>query len=132
MKSVSEAIRIAQNPQRLAVLKQLNLLDTPAEEAFDRLTRLASKITNSPVSLVSLVDVDRQFFKSMFGLSNPLTDGRETPLSHSFCKHVVADNQPLIVFDAREHPILKENLAVSDLNVIAYLVCRLPLQQAHL
>ena len=118
---VEQSLEIAKDPQRLDTLKQLNLLDTPMEEAFDKLTRLASKITNSPISLVSLIDADRQFFKSLFGLPEPLATERETPLSHSFCKQVAADAQPLIVEDARKHPILKDNLAVPDLNVIGYL-----------
>ena len=119
--NVKESIKIAQNPNRLAVLKQLDLLDTPTDESFDRLTRLASQITNSPISLVSLVDANRQFFKSQIGLPEPLASIRETPLSHSFCKHVVAENVPLIVEDARKHPVLKDNLAVPDLGVIGYL-----------
>ena len=73
------------NEKRLSTLNALQLLDTPVEEAFDRLTRLASKITDSPVSLVSLLDVDRQFFKSFVGLSGyscrlyPQRDDRVTP-----------------------------------------------------
>ena len=118
---VSNAIKVAGNAERLAILKELELLDTPAEEAFDKLTRLASKVTNSPIALVSLIDMDRQFLKSQIGLEEPFASKRETPLSHSFCMHVVADNSPLIVEDAREHPVLKDNLAIPDLGVIAYL-----------
>lgn len=120
-----------QDPDRLSALRELNLLDTEAEQAFDRLTRLASLITNSPVSLVSLVDADRQFFKSLFGLAEPTASARQTPLSHSFCQHVVADHAPLVVADAREHPILKDNLAVRDLNVIAYLGMPLTTTEGH-
>lgn len=119
--NVNEAIKAAQALDRLAVLKQLELLDTPAEESFDRLTWLASQITNSPISLVSLVDVNRQFFKSQVGLPEPLAAIRQTPLSHSFCMHVVANSAPLVVEDARKHPILKDNLAIPDLGVIGYL-----------
>lgn len=53
-----------QDPERLAALRRAVLLDTPAEEAFDRLTLLATQILGAPVSLVSLVEADRQFFKS--------------------------------------------------------------------
>lgn len=109
------------DPTRLETLKQLDLLDTPQEEVFDRLTRLVSKIIDAPVSLITLVDADRQFFKSLFGLPDPWASARETPLSHSFCQHVVNTSQPLIVSDAREHPILKDNMAIPDLDVIAYL-----------
>ena len=121
MSTVAEALESARNAERLAALRRLNLLDTPAEEDFDRITRLASKIMGSPIALISLVDADRQFFKSFFGLPEPWASLRETPLSHSFCKHVVADGAPLVVADARRHPVLRHNLAVSDLGIVAYL-----------
>ncbi len=118
---MNNVISPVQDPNRLSKLAELLLMDSPAEAAFDRLTRLASQILNTPVSLVSLVDADRQFFKSQFGLPEPWASERETPLSHSFCQYVVATNEPLIVEDARLHPMLKYNLAVPDLNVIGYL-----------
>lgn len=108
------------NPDRLAALRKLCLLDTAVDPAFDRITSLASRILNVPVSLVSLVDEDRQFFKRQIGLPEPYNQTRETPLSHSFCQHVVALTQPLIVTDAREHPLVHDNPAVADLNIIAY------------
>lgn len=114
-------IQAAQDPKRLAMLNHLNLLDTSVEEAFDRLTRLASKITGSPISLVTLVDADRQFFKSAFGLPEPVASARETPLSYSFCKHVVASGETLIVEDAREDPTFKDNLAMSEYGIVGYL-----------
>ncbi len=92
--------------ERLAVLEATALLDTPAEEAFDQFTRLASTILQTPVALVSLVDQDRQFFKSSVGLPEPWASSRQTPLSHSFCKHVVSILEPLSVSDARSHPLL--------------------------
>ena len=105
---------------RLSALVASELLDSPAEAAFDRFTRLATKCLGAPVALVSLVDDHRQFFKSAVGLPEPWASQRETPLSHSFCQFGVTTNQPLIVMDAREHPWLKENLAISELGVIAY------------
>jgi len=108
------------DPERLKLLYTTELLDSPPEEAFDRLTRLATKILHTPVSLVSLVDVDRQFFKSSVGLSEPWSTERETPLSHSFCQYVVERDAPLVVEDAREHELLRDNLAVPDLGVVAY------------
>jgi GAF domain-containing protein len=112
---------IIQNPDRLAMLHRLQLLDGATERAFDRLTELASKLLRTPIALVSLVDSDRQFFKSQVGLGEEPDALRETPLSHSFCQHVVATNQPLIIDDARKHPLVHDNLAIPDLNVIAYL-----------
>ena len=106
--------------ERLEALRRTGLLDSPAEERFDRLTRLASRLLGVPVALVSLVDEDRQFFKSCFGLPEPWASRRETPLSHSFCQHVVIHEEPLIVEDAREHPLVRDNLAIADLGVVAY------------
>ena len=110
----------AADPDRLAALEATGLLDTPPEEDFDRFTRLASRLVGAPVVLLSLVDRDRQFFKSQQGLSGWAAADRETPLSHSFCKHVVQSDEPLVVSDARSDPLLVENLAIRDLGVIAY------------
>jgi len=109
------------NPARLAALRRLGLLDTPAEAGFDRLGRLAQKFLAAPVALVTLVDDERQFFKSCLGLPEPWASWRSTPLSHSFCKHVVNTDVPLMVTDARTNPLFRENLGVRDLDIIAYL-----------
>ena len=105
---------------RLRTLRGLNILDTGAEEPFDRLTRLACRCLGVPVALVSLVDVDRQFFKSQSGLPEPWATDRQTPLSHSFCQHVVRTGEPLLVDDARDDPVLRDNGAVREAGVIAY------------
>ncbi len=78
-------------------------------------------LLNSPISLVSLVDKDRQYFKSSYGLPEPWASQQQTPLSHSFCQYVVSSNQPLIVTDAREEAELAQNLAIPELGIIAYL-----------
>src|SRR3954468_10567656 len=88
----------------LEALEAPALLDSPPEEAFDRLTRLASHALNVPVALVSLVTEDRQFFKSCIGVAEPWATRRGTPLSHSFCQHAVASGEPLVIEDARETP----------------------------
>ena len=106
---------------RLDLLTRAGLLDTQAEEIFDRGVRLATKLLGTPVSLLSLVDRNRQFFKAQQGLPEPYSAARETPLSHSFCKHVVDSGELLVIEDAREHPLVADNLAIPDLNVIAYL-----------
>ena len=116
----SEQVEPIGNPTRLAALRQTSLLDTPPEEPFDRLTRLAAIVLRAPIALVSLVDGKRQFFKSCLGLPEPLASLRQTPLTHSFCRHAVASGEPFIVSDARTHPIVRDNPAVSELGVIAY------------
>jgi len=104
-------------------LQDFGLLDAPPEPSFDNLTALASQIVGAPVSLVSIVDFDgdRQFFKSQIGLVDPWATQRQTPLSHSFCQHVVRSNDALVVDNAPKHPLVKDNLAIPDLGVMAYL-----------
>jgi PAS domain S-box-containing protein len=109
------------NPARLTALERRGLLDSPPDEALDRLTRLAAGLLRAPVALVSLVDDHRQFFKSAVGLPEPWASRREAPLSHSLCQHVVAAAAPLRVDDAPQHPIGRDNLAVAELGVVAYL-----------
>ncbi len=116
-----DPVPLVQDPQRLAALHRTALLDSPAEAAFDRLTRLATTLLQVPIALVSLVDAHRQFFKSCVGLPEPWATQRETPLSHSFCQHVVASSTPLRIPDAREHPLVRDSLAIADLGVVAYL-----------
>lgn len=106
---------------RLGALYQTDLMDSGPEERFDRLTRLVAATLSVPVALVSLVDTKRQFFKSTFGLPEPWKSERETPLTHSFCQHVVTRAAPLVIEDATLDPLVRDNLAIPDLNVRAYL-----------
>ena len=80
---------------------------------------------------VSLVEADRQFFKSATGLDHLATDQRQTPLSHSFCQHTVISGEPLIVPDARTHTLVRDNPAVSELGVVAYAGIPLITSQGH-
>jgi signal transduction histidine kinase len=107
--------------KRLAGLLSTGLLDSPPEEAFDRISRLAIRFLKVPVALVSLVDDRRQFFKSAIGLPEPWASQRETPLSHSFCQHVTATGEPLVVENAKLDERVCDNLAIPDLGVIGYL-----------
>lgn len=104
-------------------LSELGLVDAPPEASFDNLTSLATELLDVPVSLVSLVDYanNRQFFKSQVGLTGHWAIDRQTPLSHSFCQYVVNTDKPLVIEDARTNELLKDNLAIRDLGVIAYL-----------
>lgn len=116
------------DPHRLIALEESGLLDSDREEAFDRATRLATRLLGTPVSLVSVVDRDRQFFKSEVGLPEPWASQRETPLTHSFCRYVVESGHALAVRDSARHPLVAENKAIEDLDVAAYL--GLPLEDA--
>lgn len=117
----NELLQIVQNLNRLAALHATRLLDSPPEEPFDRLARIACKVVKAPIALITLVDRDRQFFKSAIGLPEPWCTRRETPLSHSFCKHVAATGRPLVLSDARLDSSLRDNPAIHELGVTAYL-----------
>ena len=108
------------SPARLAALRTSELMDSPPEAAFDRLTKLAVLLLNTPIALVSLVDERRQFFKSQVGLIEPWATMRETPLTHSFCQHVVTSGEPLIIDNALQSDLVKDNLAIRDIGVMAY------------
>ena len=101
---------------RLAALADLGLLDTGPEDDFDRYTRLTTELLGVPVSLVTLVDADRQLLKSQIGLREPWAQARQTPLSHSFCRYAVASGEALVVEDAREHPLVAGSAAIRDLD----------------
>ncbi len=115
-----DAAAAVKQSDRLDALRATGLLDSDITPSFDRLARLAAHVLNAPVALVSLVDSDRQYFKSCLGLPEPWASQRQSPLSHSFCQHAVASREPLLVNDAREHPVLCDNLAIRDMGVIAY------------
>ncbi len=116
------------SPARLEALHQSGALDSNHGDRLDRITRLATALLGTPVSLVSLVDFDRQVFVSQAGLPEPWAAQGETPLTHSFCQHVVSDDAPLVVSDARLDPRLQDNMAIGDLNVVAY--CGVPLRNS--
>jgi GAF domain-containing protein len=109
-----------EDPERLEALHASGALDPSSRAALDRIARVAAGVLNAPVALVSLVGADRQVFGGCVGVAEPWATDRETPLSHSFCQHAVASREPLVVADAREHPVLRDNEAIRDLGVIAY------------
>jgi GAF domain-containing protein len=112
--------RRLREPRRLAAVRATGLVDGPPDPGLDTLARLCAKLLDVPVALISLVEEERQFFTASCGLSQPWAGERQTRLSHSFCQHVVVSRQPFVVSDAREHPLVRENLAIRDLGVIAY------------
>jgi diguanylate cyclase (GGDEF)-like protein len=108
---------IPQNEQeRLETLKSLNILDTPPQERFDRITRLAKRLFGVPIALVSLVDTNRQWFLSAYG-----TDAKETSRDISFCGHAINQEDILAVPDTLQDPRFHENPLVSgDPNIRFY------------
>lgn len=106
--------------ERLDALAASGLLDSEPDEGLDRLTKLVATVLKVPIALVSMVDKDRQFFTSQCGVGEPWASKRGTPMSYSFCKHVVRSGEPLLITDAREMDLVKESPAVKELDVIAY------------
>ncbi|WP_070969348.1 GGDEF domain-containing protein [Vibrio sonorensis] len=101
---------------RLQNLRNLEVLDTAHEERFDRVTRLAKRLFDVPISLVSLVDSDRQWFKSCFGL--PVS---ETPRDISFCGHAILSDQPFVIENTLEDSRFLDNpLVVSEPHIRFY------------
>ena len=101
-------------PARLTELHSLNLLDTPHEERFDQYTRLVADVLNVPTVLVSLVDEQRQWFKSVVGL-----DCRETARSDAFCDYALYEDF-LEVPDATQDPRFKDNRLVTGAPYIRF------------
>ncbi|SDT31115.1 PAS domain S-box protein [Actinoplanes derwentensis] len=108
------------DPARLAAVAATGLIDLPHSPVLDRITALAARLVGGKVTLVSLVEQDRQCFISSGG-PGATAEVVETPLTHSYCKYVVESGQPLIVPDAREHPLLRESPAIADYQAISYL-----------
>ncbi|WP_320064471.1 SpoIIE family protein phosphatase [Micromonospora sp. RTGN7] len=95
-------------------------LDAVADPALDRFAAMVGTVLSAPMALVSLVDAERQYFPGASGLGPAVQRQRQTPLSHSFCRHVVADARSFAIADARRDPRLRTNPAIEDLAVVAY------------
>ena len=91
-------------PARLKALRLTNVLDTPSEERFDRLTRLAKRMFDVPIALVSLVDENRQWFKSCIGL-----DVSETPRDISFCGHAILGTEIFLIANTEKDERFSDN-----------------------
>src|SRR6266403_3062651 len=94
---------------RLAELNGLNLLDTPPEADFDQVTERLIRLFRVPIALLTLIDKDRQWFKSQAGLPADLAKARSTPRDVSLCGHVIAKDEVLIVRDLARDPRFANN-----------------------
>ncbi|MBT8488308.1 MAG: sensor domain-containing diguanylate cyclase [Gemmatimonadetes bacterium] len=104
---------------RIRALHELGVLDSPADDRFDRLTRLARRLFNTPIALVSLVDSDRQWFKSRSGL-----DASQTPRAVSFCAHAIQGEEVMVVEDATDDERFVDNdLVTGAPNIRFYAGC---------
>ena len=102
--------------RRLRILQEYQILDTESEKDFDEITKLASEICETPISLISFVDTDRQWFKSSYGLSV-----QETPRALSFCAHAIHDESIFVVEDARKDIRFHDSpLVTGNPNIVFY------------
>ena len=115
------------DPARLAALHSLQILDTEQEEAFDRYTRLASALLDTPMAAISLVDKDRQWFKSTVGMAV-----RETPRANAFCGYTILGTDPLVIEDAATDARVYDNeLVTGDPNIRFYAGAPLRTRAGH-
>src|SRR3954447_4112722 len=99
--TADEVHRASAPVSTLSPLPLITPLPAASDPAFERFVRLVRRQLGVPVALVSLVDQEQQVFPGAAGLPEPWQTTRRTPLSHSFCQHVVAAERPLVIEDAR-------------------------------
>ena len=102
-------------PERLSALKDLRILDTPPEERFDRITRLAGRLFDTPIALVSLVDADRLWFKSRYGFGES-----ELEREPSFCGQAILQPEALVIPDAQADPRFADMPMVARANGVRF------------
>ncbi|WP_217424901.1 GGDEF domain-containing protein [Pandoraea soli] len=113
--------------ERLAALRRYEILDTPPEPAFDRIVRLASYLFGAPMSLVSLIDESRQWFKARQGIDTP-----QTPRSMAFCAHAILGDDVFVVTDARADRRFADNpLVTGEPNIRFYAGAPLRTPEGH-
>ena len=98
----------ASETARLGKLAEYLILDTPPERQFDEIVQVAAKLTGSSISLVSLVDRERQWFKARYGL-----EATETPREYAFCGHAIQTDGVYVIDDATKNPLFAENPLVT-------------------
>lgn len=109
------------DPNRLQAIRETGLMDTPPEEAFDRLARLAAQLLNVPLTIMSLVDADRQFFKADYGLASPFKETRTLPIDASLCRYTL-EGEPIISSNAPADPFLKFHPSTGPWGIVALIV----------
>ncbi|MEO7823146.1 MAG: GAF domain-containing sensor histidine kinase [Gemmatimonadaceae bacterium] len=118
------------DPGRLATLHATGLLDSEVEEVFDRLTKLAVKVLGVPAAFLSLVDSNRDFYKSASGFGEPLQSSRQLT-GRTFCHYAIESAAPLVINDTVADPIYSQVATVKSLSVGAYVGVPLVMKNGH-
>lgn len=118
-RSEIDVLDTVEDPIRLAAVAATGLLDTEVEEVFDRMTRLAVKLLGVPAAFLSIVDSNRDFYKSAAGFGEPLRSERELK-GRTFCHYAIQSSHPLVIDDTVAHPVYSQVPTVKSLGVAAY------------
>src|SRR3569833_356903 len=116
----TDPTELVQDADRLAALHDTSLLDSDAEEVFDRMPRLAASLLDVPSAFLSIVDRDRDFYKSAHGFGEPLATTRQLE-GRTFCHYAIRSPEPLIINDTKADPVYRTVPTVETLGVAAYL-----------
>jgi putative nucleotidyltransferase with HDIG domain len=119
MHRLSPTVSGPQSARRLDAIARAGLTGVSPVDSLDRLTRVLATAVRAPVALATAVADDRQHFPGATGLDEPWSMSRQTPITHSFCRHVLG-GRPLVVCDARSDPIVRHSPAIADLGIVAY------------
>jgi len=117
---IAQVEQVLLDPRRLEVVRDTELLDTPFEEAFDSLSRLAATLVGASAGFLSIVDSGRDFYKSHSGLPEPLASSRELS-GGTLCRYAIVNPEPLVIDDTYDHPVWRAVPTVDSLGVRAYL-----------
>lgn len=117
---VDECDIVLNDPKRLQALEKTQLMGSQREEAFDRLATLAARILKAPLTIISLVSENTQFFKAAYGLPAPIDELRSIPIDGSICRYTLK-GQPIIANDASSDPLLKFHPATGPWKIGAFI-----------
>lgn len=120
LRAPEQLAALLKDPARLAVLRSLCIDGVPTAPVFNRLTRLAARLLQSPVALGMIVDHDRQIIASAYDREGRYRVGTEMPLDYSFCQYSVARRMPFVVADAAKDALVFDNKAVTENGVQSY------------